>query len=222
MSSIDKVITTTLREVEEANSKTVFVVNTTKKDKRGQVIFSVPKVNGVGDDAVTIPATWIPIELTEQVSKNQLFASSDFRKAVSRGLISLVDHKWATDVLKSREATEELERLQNQQEYHRNIMTATKTDDIAIENPEGLHRQSVATADNNMVDDLGKINGISMSVIHTMEILRESKDQKGTIATLRAMGELEAKDYKYVLDECPKEFADVVDYARAKYNEVKE
>lgn len=207
-----------LRDIEGSDSHSVFVVNNTKGNTRGQVIFGVPKATGVGLDTVIVPATFIPMELTAQVSKNQLMASSEFRNALTKGMLVAVDDKWAIQYLESADAVDEINRLSNQQEYQRNVMTATKTDDINIDNNAGLEKLAAATGDDNMIDTFGKIDGVSASVMQIVEMLKESKDQKGTIASLRAAGELEKEDYRYIMGNSPKEFTDVINWARKQYN----
>lgn len=208
-----------LRDVEaDEKTNTVFVLNNTKAERRGQVIFGVPKATGVGLDTVVIPATFIPVELTEQVSKRQLMTSAEFRNAVSRGMLILVKSEWAIAYLESEEAQHEMERLQNQQEFHRTVMTATRTDDIKISNAAELEQMASASTEGT-VDANGVINNINPAVIHVVELLKESKDQRGTIASLRAMGELERFDYRYVMENCPNEYQDVINWARKEYNE---
>lgn len=209
-----------LRDLEaDTKENSVFVLNNTKKEKRGQVIFGVPKATGVGLDTVVVPATFIPIELTEQVSRNQLFNSAEFRKAVSSGMLLLMKSGWASAYLESEDAKAEIDRLRNSQEFHRTVMTATKTDDIVIPNVDSLEEQATASV-RGSVDGKGVIHDINPAVVHTVELLKESKDQKGTIASLRAMGELERHDYRYVMENCPNEYLEVINWARKEYNEV--
>jgi len=207
-----------LRDLESNDSNSVFVLNNTKGSTRGQVIFGVPKATGVGLDTVVIPATFIPVELTEQVSKHQLLASSEFRNALAKGLIVAIKDEWAIEYLQSQDAMEEIERLSNAKEYQRNVMTVTKTDDIEIQGGEQMERLAVASGTENMIDDFGKINGVNATVVQIVEMLKDSKDQKGTIASLRAAGELEKEDYRYVMGNAPKEFTDVINWARKHYN----
>lgn len=210
--------TVALRDLEaNDNENSIFVLNNTKGNNRGQVIFGVPKATGVGLDTVVIPATFIPVELTEQVSKKQLFSSSEFRNAVSRKMIVLVKSEWAIPYLETDEAEAEKERLTNSQEFHRTVMTATRTDDIGIKNAENLE-QLASASKTGSVDATGTIHDINPAVVHTVEMLRESKDQRGTIASLRAMGDLERHDYRYVMENCPNEYQDVVNWARKEYN----
>lgn len=207
-----------LRDLEANDSNSVFVLNNTKGSTRGQVIFGVPKATGVGLDTVVIPATFIPVELTEQVSKHQLMASSEFRNALSKGLIVAIKDEWAIEYLQSQDALDEIERLSNAKEYQRNVMTVTKTDDIEIQGGDQMERLAVASGTENMIDDFGKINGVNATVVQIVEMLKDSKDQKGTIASLRAAGELEKEDYRYVMGNAPKEFTDVINWARKHYN----
>jgi len=217
----DKLKTIELRQLEASNDNSVFAINNTKGATRGQIVIAVPRSNGVGMDAVIIPATWIPIELTIQVSKKQLMESADFRRAFARGMIKLVDSDSAIKVMETDDAREEVERLVNSQQLQRSVMTATNVDDIEI--PEEILEETAVAKNLNGVDisDDGKMNGVEMSVVQTIEMLRESKDERGTLATLKAAGELGVLDFKYIMTEAGKDFPLVQDWARAKYNILK-
>lgn len=67
----------------------VWVVNTSKAERRGDVVITIARNNGIGNDTVVIPATWIPLDLTTMVSRPQLLRDNQFRQALL-SLLTLV------------------------------------------------------------------------------------------------------------------------------------
>ena len=59
-------------ELEKLTSGGVYILNNTAGHERGKVVFTVPHANGQGHDTVIVPATFIPVDLLEQVSRRQL------------------------------------------------------------------------------------------------------------------------------------------------------
>lgn len=100
-----------LIDLEEKSIRRVWVVNKTRGENRSRVIFSVPKTRGQGQDLIEVPNTWLPVDLTQQITKRQLMESSDFRTALNAGLLVLIDEKEAQEALEDEDAVEELARL---------------------------------------------------------------------------------------------------------------
>ena len=100
-----------LIDLEEKSIRRVWVVNKTRGENRSRVIFSVPKTRGQGQDLIEVPNTWLPVDLTQQITKRQLMESSDFRTALNAGLLVLIDEKEAQEALQDEDAAEELARL---------------------------------------------------------------------------------------------------------------
>lgn len=94
----------------------VFVVNTTRGNERGVVALVLDRVRGNGSDTVNIPMTWIPMELTASVSRQQVLESTQFRQGVNSGKIAVVDPIEAMALLRDNdEAKKEYMRLRKLQ-----------------------------------------------------------------------------------------------------------
>lgn len=202
-------------------AKSLFCLNITKGRTRGQVIFSVPRAGTLGMESVIVPATFIPIELTQQANRDQLMASTDLRKALSKGLLELIDTDDAMKFMaEDPEAQGEYERIRNAEEFQRNIMVATPLDDI----PElGMIDPAMQEYNNNQEkkqqeENANTINGINAAVVHLISLMRETKEDNDAIATVRSMGELEVVDYKYLYENAPQECKQFINWAREKYN----
>lgn len=68
----------------------VWVINSSKGDRRGDVVLTVARKSGIGSDAIVVPATFIPLDLTMIVSRHQLLSDNQFRQALHNGLLRLV------------------------------------------------------------------------------------------------------------------------------------
>lgn len=71
----------------------VWILNATKGNKRGNVVLTVARLQGIGTDNVVIPATRVPLDLTHVISRKQLISDNQFRKAVAIGVLKLVNEE---------------------------------------------------------------------------------------------------------------------------------
>ncbi len=101
----------TLRQLEGSKNGGVYVQNAAPATMRGIISFTVPKLRGNGKDLVRVHKTWIPQDLSEQVTKQQLLDSSEFRSTVSKGLIEILNPEWAETILEREDAVLEKKRL---------------------------------------------------------------------------------------------------------------
>ena len=86
-----------LREVsfadfEQVAKGEVWVVNTTKGDRRSVVSLVVAREHGLGSETCIIPQTWIPVQVTANVSRAALIRDPQFRQAVVlKRVLTIVD-----------------------------------------------------------------------------------------------------------------------------------
>ena len=92
----------------------VWVINSTKGERRGNVTLAIYRRTGIGSDTLVIPMTWVPLDLTTKVSREQLLYDNQFRQALSSGLIRLVHPEDCAKLYaENAEARAELARQQN-------------------------------------------------------------------------------------------------------------
>lgn len=139
-----------LRDLEEATTFGVFVENASPRTHRGDILFSTPKIHGNGVDPVRVVKTWIPQDLTEQVTREQLLSSSEFRQTVSKGLINLLSAEYARNVLSQPDAQEEARRVSNLRSASAAIMRASAVtrDTATDENMTPTQRRRQQNIDN--------------------------------------------------------------------------
>lgn len=102
-----------IAELENNDRGPVFVLNTATSPE-GKIILGIVRKNGIGQDPVRIPKTFIPIDLTHQVPRSQLLESSDFRRTINGGLIKLVTPEFAALILGTEEGKAEKTRIDNE------------------------------------------------------------------------------------------------------------
>ena len=108
-----KVIEISDLEGKHANEP-IWVLNSSANSDAGQageIHIGIPKQNGTKIDPLFIPQTWLPVEVTKQIPREQLLASSEFRQSINKGLLTLIDAASAKEILAQDGAKEETVRL---------------------------------------------------------------------------------------------------------------
>lgn len=96
----------------------------------GEIHIGIPKLSGSRIDNLSIPQTWLPIRLTDQIPRAQLLGATEFRTPVNSGLITLVTPEYAESILAQDGAEEERQRLT---EYKRAVNDALRAQRLTDE-----------------------------------------------------------------------------------------
>lgn len=172
----------------------VYVLNTTKGGDRGEVFFTVPNSNGTKEDQVRIPNTYIPVCLTDQVTRKQLLDSSSFRRAVSLGAISLISADDAEAELESSQNANEVARV-------REVMASATITDVQ----EGLGESSEATP------------ALPAPVMTFVELMETYGNDDAALDNLRNLGVLQPNEYKAIWEKAKSiSFVKTAKYAQEK------
>ncbi len=156
----------------------IFVYNMSKGDHT----LSVRTGDG-GVTPITVPKTFIPVQITEQIDPALLKKSEDFRKACFKGVFQIVPNEVAKKVLETREAIIEIERIRKQSNYsglkylkspneNMSILEASKNTNIAV---------SATVKDILLRDDLTE------------------DDKLASLTTEERLGSLNKQDYEYII-----------------------
>ncbi len=108
-STIDKY--TTLEQLEKEDRGPVYVINNLKGAYKGMIIVPITRRNGNGQDVLRIPPTFIPVDLTLQISKSQILESTEFRRTVGKKLVVLLNPEYARRLLATEEAQKEAQQV---------------------------------------------------------------------------------------------------------------
>lgn len=98
----------TLADLEASKSSSVWVLN--NSNPKGNVNMTMS--DGMGNNiVVTVPVTWIPLDLTTQASKTGIVSSPTFRRMLSMGLLTLISETSATEIMADPKAQKEAQRV---------------------------------------------------------------------------------------------------------------
>lgn len=185
---------TTLSMLEQSGEYgEVWCLNSTTSADRAQITFSVGKLSGDGADAVYVPVTFVPIQLTAQVTKKQLLNSGNFRRAVSIGSIRLITPEYANTMLQGAGVQAELNRLKAE---------SANSDFAQVATASGIH---VDTQGGNMsvsataTDDIEQANQLNPAIQVVLAQLEDSEiSEVEALNRFRGLGELQLFEYKYI------------------------
>lgn len=218
-----------IAELEESGEKgSVWVLNTMTRDMQGQLLINVPKKHGNGQDLVRVPKTFIPMDLTDQVSKGQLLESSEFRKTITGGLLKLITPEYADLVLGSDEGREERRRVTNEMNKAKTIIAnagvASDEDDDEVDAEDAGReaRKLRDGADNGKGGKTAKANvKLQTAVNNGMEAEENEKQILARIKTYAVGSDLTVADVKWLnskLGDKPR----IKKYLKEVYDDLKE
>lgn len=162
----------TLKELEQDKESTsVWVKNTTVP--KGAINMSMP--DGLGGTIIlTVPVTWIPVDLTTQATKEHLVKSPSFRRMVTIGALSIVSEERAAEILREDDAKKEAARVYSQ----------VQPVDIS----------SVPEVERLKTEDEGVVSGFAMNIVGITDL-----DEDQVLNMIRGQeGTLTPADYNYI------------------------
>lgn len=98
----------TLGELEKSGSSSVWVLN--NSNPKGNVNLTMNDGQGA-QMVVTVPVTWIPVDLTTQATKSALLASPNFRRLLAVRMLILVSEDVASATMAQPAASKEAGRV---------------------------------------------------------------------------------------------------------------
>ncbi len=97
-------------------------------ERAGELTIPVPKPNGSGYNHLILPMTWLPIDLTSQIPRDQLLESVELRKALNEELLVLISEKDAQALMKEPGARAERKRLSDMRKQTQLNVSRSVTD----------------------------------------------------------------------------------------------
>jgi len=164
-----------LRDLEaDKEGSSVWCLNNT--NPRGTINISMP--NGLGSTMVmTLPVTWIPVDLTTQATKESLLKSPDFRRMVTMGVIRLMAEHQAEKIMQEEDARIEGLRVYSNVNAPMDLATMNS-------NPDVVKIQK---------EESGAVSGFAMNVVgmdlEEAQILTMIRGQDGVLTK---------EDYSYM------------------------
>jgi hypothetical protein len=196
---------TTLADLEKNDKGSVYVLNSTEGTLEGNIVISIPKMNGNGQDLIRVPKTFIPIDVSQQASRQQLISSSEFRKTVGKGLIKLVTPEYAELLLAEPEAKEEQKRLVAEANKARSILkgagvveeTKEEDEDEYIEVSQAKKEAKKAVQKKVAVKPSPKVE----ELVATAKL--DNMNGTAVVAKLKNVRKMTRTDLKFLADSFP-------------------
>lgn len=103
-----------LQDVIEQERGRIWVINTSDQhastNSKGDVYVTVHRADG-NATTLTVPVTWLPIDVTKTVTRKSILESSYFLDALHKKLLTLVTEEYALSLLERSDAAREQKRL---------------------------------------------------------------------------------------------------------------
>lgn len=200
----------TIRDLEGRDpNEPIWALNGSAQSEAGQagdVHVGIPKTNGTKVDALYLPQTFLPQNLTDQIPRAQLLASSEFRNAVNTRLLILITDEYATQILNEDGASEERDRLSR---LRRQVREATAARSITQGGTDILNTSSLLDPAASEAAEKATTPELSQSFIMFAENL-SSKNDIETLNAIRGRGRYtpaEIAHLKGFLHDKPKSLA---------------
>jgi hypothetical protein len=113
----------TVADIEEQGPRgPVWVLNSaasSKYDITGELIMSIPGVNGGDPQPLKVLETWLPQDAAARFGRERLLQSSEFRTAVQNGVVTIITPDQAKSILAKAGAREEQARIDDLERHVR-------------------------------------------------------------------------------------------------------
>lgn len=205
----------TFYDIESDKTGPIYVINNTDGVQRGNVTFQVPKRNGVGYDVISVPPTWLPIDLLAYVSRQQLADSSEFRRTLDpmvtktgQPMLKIIHPDLARKMLNEPGAAEEAAEIKRREAASFDI---ERPQIEVVHSHEGQKEAQVAAK--AKTDAQGPNTRVEQLIA---QLIEGAVSEIHVLNSLRGMGTLQQADYKYVLAKADKSHATLIAWARGK------
>jgi hypothetical protein len=156
---IDKrnIKTTSISDIEKSEDLSIWVLNNSTPP--GSVNLSVN--DGAGETVtVTVPVTWIPVDVTTQATKRAIISSPQFRRLVTSRMLAIVDPS-------------ELESIQQDPDFKKESAKLYSMDNVEVINiPQEVKNQVAASE--------AKVSGFILNLV-----MRDDVDEDSCLSALR-------------------------------------
>lgn len=202
-------------EIEKETSGPIFVLNNSDGSERGSVSFEVPKTSGVGADSVTVPATWLPIDLLTIVNREQLLKSSEFKRALNpmvpksgRAMLVIIHPKLAERMMNEPGAKEEAALIKQSE----NASFEINQREVEVVHAHQGQKEAQDAAARKVVEA-----GPSAKVQQLIDALTKGDNSEiHVLNSLRSMGTLSQADHRFILANAAKSNESIIAFAKSK------
>jgi hypothetical protein len=200
---MSRIVTIEELEADEKQSAPIWALNSSAESRirtAGEVHIGIPKTNGTKVDSLYLERTWLPVNLTEQIPREQLLKSSEFRNAIRAKLIKLITPEYAQLLNDQEGAQEERDRIEA---HKQEVYDATAARSIQDTSTEVVAMSELLEQDTVVASDgFGKTNNNPFE--HGFTIFVETLHDKGDIESLnliRSRNSAKRSEVKYMLEK---------------------
>lgn len=184
----------------------IWVLNRTSETepKPGTVIFTV-KVDG-DETAVTVPSTWIPINLTDQVPADILAAAPNFRKVVNSGRLTIHVSEDCVKFMNDQDARRELSRINETSQQIQNVVNTGEFEDGVKIDVASEAKETEMKIDNRIASlaaakELGDPKALGVLFLVFQLLNDEETDAVTKMNSLRInLSKMNKSDLKYIME----------------------
>lgn len=192
-------LSTYIKETAKETGAALFIVNTMKRNK-GQILFSCMGELG-SPQTVKIPATWIPVDLTEQAQREKLINSTEFKALLRKGVVTIV----AAEVTEEKArlgfigAEKALRRPECQAEYEAVLKATGSEASINLAEESGLDLDAERKGQDSSKNTEREASDLALSLVAREEA---GEPEETLINAFRTrMAEFTEQDLRYVADK---------------------
>jgi len=205
--------------LQQPSSAPLYVINTSQKSElgqKGEVLLQIPALNSNAEPAkITVPQSWLPMDLTQSAPREQVLMSTEFRRAVNIGLITPCSADHAQRLEEQPGAREERQRLREARNMLKKVQAARTiansgatisradnvTNDDAVDIVDGNGRVHRNPADLNVAQQaaagLSKVNGLDQNFILWADRVA-IKDDVSALNEIRGYGSMTRRMLKHM------------------------
>lgn len=154
----------------------LWVLNTTSGEKRAMLVIGLSAKDGARE-SLRVPVTWLPLNLTEQHTRESILQSPNFRRALAQGAITAITEEQAMAEFSREGAEEERARV-------RRIDSGAMTDDAI----------TVAEAAGTELEGLKDVP----AVVQGFATMIENSNDTEAAAEFRSLGDLNKPSLEFL------------------------
>lgn len=190
---------------EQPSSASIWVINTSSSSiqQAGDILISIPNPNGRGSNIVTVPKTWLPVDITKEIPRSHLIDSFEFRQSLQKEHIAIISENYAKKLLHDPSAKDELKRLslekrQVQLQTSHALTEEQKQAAISSEKAASMEEEFVSVADLAKAGPEEYQKGISMNFKIWTDHLNLLEDS-AVISEIRARRSFKRREVKFLV-----------------------
>lgn len=177
------------------NDPSLWVLNTSDRQgtrKQGDILLDVPSPGG-RSIIISVPKTWIPVDLSTYARRDMILESTDFLNAVRNMAITPVSTEWAESIEKRADVRDE-----------RNYLALRSSGGEF--NPATTNRAGAANQGLQPLAAGDVLDGVSPRVISVMEAEDPSMTPAVKLLSLKNLqAEIKGPELRYILSKCTPE-----------------